>query len=313
MGTDAIPFRARPMLATLVSKPFDRAGWVYEEKYDGYRILAYKEGPKVTLLSRNNKDRTDTFPDVADAVAHLKQKRVLFDGEVIAFDRHKVSRFQLLQQGHSIRYAVFDCLYLNGTDLRRKPLEERRRILEGILPKNGEIFISRRLASNGFEAYRLSKQRGYEGIVAKDNSSHYVERRSTSWLKVKVHQEEEFVIGGFTQPGGSRQHLGALLLGAYDERRQLRYVGKVGTGFTRTILLSLSHLLTPIIRHTPAFADPPSTRGAVFVVPKLVAQIAFQEWTRDGKLRQPVYLGLRDDKKPHDCLLPRRRAYSNAT
>ena len=304
MSNDVIPFRAQPMLATLVSQPFDRAGWVYEEKYDGYRILAYKEGSKVTLLSRNDKDRSDAFPGVVDRVAHLKQRTVLLDGEVIAFDRHKVSRFQLLQQGHSTRYAVFDCLYSNGTDLRQKPLEQRRQVLEDILPKDGEILISRRLASNGFEAFRLAKRRGFEGIVAKDNAAPYVGRRSTSWLKVKVHQEEEFVIGGFTRPEGSRQHLGALLLGAYDRRRQLRYVGKVGTGFTRAALLSLSHLLTPTLRHRSAFADPPPARGAIFVAPKLVAQIAFQEWTSDRRLRQPVYLGLRDDKRPQDCLLP---------
>jgi bifunctional non-homologous end joining protein LigD len=293
------------MLASLVSKPFDRAGWVYEEKYDGYRILAYKEGSKVTLRSRNNKDRSDTFPGVADAVAHLKQRTVLLDGEVVVFDRHKVSRFQLLQQGHSTRYAVFDCLYSNGTDLRQKPLDERRKVLEDILPENGEILISRRLASNGFEAFRLAKRRGFEGMVAKDSAAPYVGRRSSSWLKVKVHQEEEFVIGGFTRPEGSRQHLGALLLGAYDGRRQLRCVGKVGTGFTRSTLLFLSRLLTPIIRRTAAFADPPPAREAVFVAPKLVAQIAFQEWTSDGRLRQPVYLGLRDDKRPQDCLLPK--------
>ena len=305
MRKDVIPFRAQPMLATLVSQPFDRTGWVYEEKYDGYRILAYKEGSKVTLLSRNRKDRSDTFPSVAEAVARLKQRTLLLDGEVIAFDRHNVSRFQLLQQGHSTGYAVFDCLYSNGTDLRQKPLGERRRILEDILPKEGEIFISRRLASHGFEAFRLAKRRGFEGIVAKDTAAPYVDRRSTSWLKVKVHQEEEFVIGGFTRPEGSREHLGALLLGGYDQRRQLRYVGKVGTGFTRRTLLSLSHLLTPIIRRASAYADPSPTRGAVFVAPKLVAQIAFQEWTSDGRLRQPVYLGLRDDKRPQDCWLPK--------
>lgn len=311
--SDIIPFRARPMLATLVSQPFDRTGWVYEEKYDGYRILAYKEGPQVTLFSRNNKDRTDTFPGVTGAVSHLKERTVLLDGEIVVFDRHKVSRFQLLQQGRTSRYAVFDCLYSNGTDLRRRKLEERRRIVEDMVPKDGEIFVSRRLASNGLEAYRLAKQRGLEGVVAKDNASAYVERRSTSWLKVKVHQEEELVIGGFTRPAGSRQHLGALLLGAYDDRRRLRYVGKVGTGFSRHTLASLSRLLKPIVRPTSAFADPPSTRGNVFVSPKLVAQIAFQEWTADGKLRQPVYLGLRDDKRPQDCLLPKNSKSMRST
>jgi bifunctional non-homologous end joining protein LigD len=305
MANQIIPFRARPMLATLVNKPFDRPGWVYEEKYDGYRILAYKEGKKVTLFSRNDKDKTEAFQSVAAAVAKLKDSTVLLDGEVVAFDRHKVSRFQLVQQGRSTRFAVFDCLYLNGKDLRRRPLAERRNALEKIIAGDGSIFVSRRVAENGLEAFRLAQQRGFEGIVAKDNSSSYVEQRSKSWLKVKVHQEEEFVIAGFTSPAGSRQHLGALLLGAYNRRRELRYIGKVGTGFTHSTLSSLSRLLTPIVQQKSAFTDPPRGRGITFVAPKLVAQIAFQEWTGDARLRQPVYLGLRDDKKPQECLLPR--------
>ncbi len=305
MANQIIPFRVRPMLATLVSKPFDRPGWVYEEKYDGYRILAYKEGKKVTLLSRNDKDKTLAFATVAAAVAKLKASTVLLDGEVVAFDCRKVSRFQLVQQGRSTRFAVFDCLYLNGTDLRRSPLVERRKLLEKSVAGNGEMFVSRRLAENGLEAFRLAQQRGFEGIVAKDNSSPYVEQRSKSWLKVKVHQEEEFVIGGFTSPAGSRLHLGALLLGAYDSAGKLRFVGKVGTGFTHSTLSSLSRSLMPAVREKPVFTNPPRGRGITFVAPKLVAQIAFQEWTADGKLRQPVYLGLRDDKKPRECLLPR--------
>src|SRR5215472_15024957 len=158
MPTERIPFRVHPMLATLVRTPFERPGWVYEEKYDGYRILAYKEGRKVTLLSRNHRDRTHTFSHIAAEVGRLPERTLLLDGEVVAFDRHKVSRFQLLQQGHTARYAVFDCLYCNGTDLRRKPLGQRREVLEDVLPKDGEILISRRLASNGFEAFRLTKQ-----------------------------------------------------------------------------------------------------------------------------------------------------------
>ncbi len=305
MADQIIPFRVRPMLAMLVSKPFDRAGWVYEEKYDGYRILAYKEGKKVTLLSRNDKDKTEAFATVAAAVAKLDASTVLLDGEVVAFDRRKVSRFQLVQQGRSTRFAVFDCLYLNGSDLRRKPLVERRKLLEKIVAGNGEMFVSRRLAENGLKAFRLAQQRGFEGIVAKDNSSPYMEQRSKSWLKVKVHQEEEFVIGGFTSPAGSRAHLGALLLGSYDSGGKLRFVGKVGTGFTHSTLSSLSRLLMPTVREKPAFTNPPRDRGITFVAPKLVAQIAFQEWTADARLRQPVYLGLRDDKKPRECLLPR--------
>jgi len=305
MPNDRIPFRVRPMLATLVSKPFERLGWVYEEKYDGYRILAYKEGPKVTLLSRNDKDRTQGYAEIAAAIAALPARTLLLDGEVVAFDRHKVSRFQLLQQGRSAQYAVFDCLYKDGNDLRSKPLSERRTVLEAVLGGNTKLFISRRLAANGLEAYRVAKRRGFEGIVAKDNSAPYTEGRSTKWLKVKVHQEEELVVAGFTAPEGTRLHLGALILGAYDAQNRLRYVGKVGTGFTHSTLASLSRVLKPLIQKDSPLVDPPRERGLTFVKPKLVAQIAFQEWTADGKLRQPVYLGLRDDKKPQECLLPK--------
>lgn len=292
------------MLATLVSEPFDQPGWVFEEKYDGYRIVAYKEGSSVTLVSRNDKDKTQAFSHIAAAIARLPERTLLLDGEAVAFDRHQVSRFQLLQQGHSTRYAVFDCLYRNGVDLRSQPLADRRKVLESVIHGSGPLFLSRRLPGNGFDAYRVAKEREFEGIIAKDNESAYVERRSRSWLKVKVHQEEEFVIGGFTQPEGSRLHIGALLLGAYDRERRLRYVGKVGTGFTRDTLASLSKVLKPLIQGDAAFIDPPRGRSTTFVAPKLVAQIAFQEWTGDGKLRQPVYLGLRDDKKPHESLLP---------
>jgi bifunctional non-homologous end joining protein LigD len=310
MAGHRIPFRVRPMLATLVSKPFDRPGWVYEEKYDGYRILAYKEGPKVTLLSRNDKDRTQSFAGIAAAIAGLPARTLLLDGEVVAFDRRKVSRFQLLQQGRSAQYAVFDCLYKDGTDLRSEPLSERRKVLEAGIGDHSKLFVSRRLAADGLEAYCTAKRRGFEGIVAKDNYAPYVEGRSTKWLKVKVHQEEELVVAGFTAPEGTRQYLGALILGAYDAQNRLHYVGKVGTGFTRSTLASLSRVLKPLMQKDSPLVDPPRERGLMFVKPKLVAQIAFQEWTADGKLRQPVYLGLRDDKKPQDCLLPEEFQHS---
>jgi bifunctional non-homologous end joining protein LigD len=152
-------------------------------------------------------------------------------------------------------------------------------------------------------AYREASRRGFEGVVAKNASALYEERRSDQWLKVKVHQEEELVIGGFTPPRGSRRHLGALLLGAY-RGRDLVFVGKVGTGFTEAILEDLSKRLKPLLRKASPFAAPPHEKGAVWVAPRLVAQVAFQEWTADEKLRQPVFLGLRDDKKPEDCRLP---------
>jgi bifunctional non-homologous end joining protein LigD len=292
------------MLATLVDEPFHRAGWVYEEKYDGYRILAYKEGKTVTLLSRNAKDRTHSFSEIASAIATLPSRALLLDGEVVAFDGKLVSRFQLLQQGRVPQvYAVFDCLYRNGVDLRARPLPERRAAMEAAIGDTERLFPSRRLAENGLKAYEVARKKGWEGVVAKDNSAPYIEGRSTKWLKVKAKQEEEFVIVGFTQPGGARTHFGALLLGAH-RGKDLLYVGKVGTGFTQKTLDALHAKLRRLARPTPAVANPPREKGAVWVAPKLVAQVAYQEWTADERLRQPVYLGLRDDKKASEVVMP---------
>jgi bifunctional non-homologous end joining protein LigD len=162
---------------------------------------------------------------------------------------------------------------------------------------------SRRLADDGLVAYRTAKQRGYEGVVAKDNSAPYIEGRSAKWLKVKVRREEEFVIAGYTAPSGSRKHFGALLLGAYGNGK-LYYVGKVGTGFSEQTLASLSRAFQPLFRKSSPFVDPPRGKGVTYLTPRLVAQVAFQEWTADHKLRQPAFLGLRDDKSPEECVLP---------
>ena len=299
-----IPFRVQPMLATLVAEPFDKPGWVFEEKYDGDRILAYKEGDRVRLLSRNGKDRNDRFPRIAAAIAALAAQTLLLDGEVVVFDGKGVSRFQLLQQskGEPV-YAVFDCLYHDGKDLRGEPLSARRTVMEASLGSSPLLIASRRLAADGLEAFRAAKRRGFEGLVAKDLSCPYVEARSARWLKVKVHQEEEFVIGGYTKPAGSRQHFGALLLGAYRGDK-LHYVGKVGTGFDEPTLAALYDEFQPLVQSRSALVDAPREKGAVFIEPKLVAQISFQEWTAQNKLRQPVFLGLRDDKDAHDVRLP---------
>ena len=302
--SDRIPFRVQPMLATLVHKAFHRPGWVYEEKYDGVRILAYKEGTSVSLMSRNDKDRSQTYPNIAAAIAKLPDRTLLLDGEVIAFDSHQVSHFQLLQEGKVPPfYAVFDCLYQNGRDMRAEPLSARRGPMEAAIRGSERLFPSHRLNPNGLEAFRVAKTKGYEGMVAKDNSSPYVEGRSRKWLKCKVHQEDEFVIGGYTSPGGSRTHFGALLLGAYH-RGELRYVGKVGTGFDRKLLASLFEKFQPLVRKQSAFVDPPPERGVTYLAPQLVAQIAYEELTADKKLRQPVFLGLRDDKSAKECFLP---------
>jgi len=301
---DRIPFRVTPMLATLVRKPFHKPGWIYEEKYDGYRILAYKEGERVTLVSRNGNDRTAAYAPVARAIQQLRIRTLLLDGEVVAFDSKGISRFQLLQEGsRATAYAVFDCLYSSGRDLRHEALEIRRPAAESAIDKAEVLMISRRLAENGLDAFKVAKQKGYEGVVAKDLSAPYIEGRSSKWLKVKVHQEEELIIGGFTKPEGSRRYFGALLLGAY-EGGKLRYVGKVGTGFNENTLASLHQKFKPLVESEPAFVDPPREKGITYLKPRLVAQISFQEWTADRKLRQPVYLGLRDDKRPEEVQLP---------
>jgi bifunctional non-homologous end joining protein LigD len=302
---DRIPIRVRPMLALLVAQPFDRQGWVFEEKYDGIRILAYKEGSKLSLLSRNDLDRTAAYADIAAAIGQLRDRTLILDGEVVAFDPEGVSRFQFLQRGDvAPRFAVFDCLFRNGRDLRAEPLSHRRHELEAALgepPK--QLLVSHRLAQNGLTAYSIAKRRGLEGIVAKDSDASYDERRSSKWLKVKVHQEEEFVIGGFTAPAGARKHLGALLLGAY-RGKDFVFVGKVGTGFSQQTLADLAKSFRPLIRGSAPFIDAPHVKNVTWLEPRLVAQIAFQEWTADQKLRQPVFLGLRDDKAPAESVLP---------
>jgi bifunctional non-homologous end joining protein LigD len=295
-----IPFRVSPMLATLVAKPFTRPNWVFEEKYDGVRMLAYKEGSRVSLISRNGIDRTERYPEIAAAVANLKPDPLLLDGEVVVFDKNSVSRFQLLQQGKgTAQYALFDCLYCNGKDLRREPLSARRKILEKISSIDHPMLLSANLSDDGLKAYQIAGKRGFEGIVAKDLLSPYVSRRSSFWLKVKIHHEQEFVIAGYTKPSGSRVDFGALLLGVYADNG-LEYVGKVGTGFDQETLQTLFHKMRPLSQHKSPFVAAPRERDVTFVNPKLVAQISFAEWTGDGKLRQPVYLGLRDDKNPKD-------------
>ena len=297
-----VPFRISPMLATLVDAPFKNSNWVFEEKYDGVRILAYKEGSQVSLISRNAINRTARYPEIAAAIGHLKSETLALDGEIVVFDAKNVSRFQLLQQGKGRpQYAIFDCLYADGKDLRNEPLSNRRAALEHVVTPSSTLRLSARLASDGVKAFQIASRRGYEGVVAKNLSSAYVQGRSREWLKVKVHQEDEFVIGGFTEPAGSRKHFGALMLGVYSQGH-LRYAGKVGTGFDERTLDSLYRKFHRLIREKSPFSPDVRERGATFLSPRLVAQVSFTERTSDGKLRHPVYLGLRDDKSAKEVV-----------
>ena len=299
------------MLATLVDAPFSRPGWVFEEKYDGIRLLAYKDGRRVRLITRNLKDRTADFPAIAAAVAALPAPTLVLDGEAVLFDARAVSRFQLLQRretpaaGHEPILAVFDVLYARGRDLRREPLARRRAVLEAEVKDGGALLVARRLAADGLDAFAEAKRRGLEGVIAKNEAAPYqADTRSRDWLKVKVRAEEEFVIGGYTAPGGSRTHFGALLVGAY-RGRDLRYAGKVGTGFTGKSLADLMTRFRTLVSPTSPFVDHIRERGVSWLAPRLVAQIGFTELTEDGKLRHPVYLGLREDKRASEVRWPR--------
>jgi bifunctional non-homologous end joining protein LigD len=288
------------MLATLVDAPFQEPGWIYEEKYDGIRIVATKDGGRVQLVTRNLIDRTADFPDIVAAIARLPAPTLVLDGEIVVFDADGISRFQLFGADGRRKpvYVVFDLLFARGHDLRRRPLVERRAALEKEVATGGLLKLARRLAANGLEAFELARERGLEGIVAKDPASAYeTGKRSMAWRKVKIRAEEEFVIGGCTAPAGARAHFGAILVGAFEGDR-LRYAGKVGTGFTAATLADLARRFRALARATSPFVDAPRERDVTWLTPKLVAQVGFMERTGDGRLRHPVFLGLRDDKAP---------------
>ena len=295
------------MLATLSPGIVEGPNWVFEEKYDGIRAVAGRERGDVKIWSRTLQDMTGGFPHVVEAVEALSDGDLTIDGELVALDDKGVSRFQLLQRrgiagASPTRYAVFDLLEHDGRSLMSRPLSERRTALERLLGRRtAPLFVSRRLARDGKAAYREAKRLGWEGIIAKDERSPYQPGvRSPLWRKVKVRKESEFVIGGYTAPKGGRQHLGALLVGLYDGPK-LRYVGKVGTGFTQETLEMLSQKLARLRTEKSPFDPPPPMRDARWVRPKLVAQLVYAEWTADGKLRQPAFLGLRTDKSPSEC------------
>ena len=297
----------RPMLATLSPTIVTGPEWVFEEKYDGIRAIATRDRGRVRLWSRTLQELTAGFPSTVAAVEALGGGDLGIDGELVALDPRGVSRFQLLQRRRTAgaaapRYAVFDVLELEGRSVMKRPLDERRAALETLVERrSGPVFISRRLVRDGQRAYRQARERGWEGIIAKDERGVYEPNtRSRSWRKVKVRKESEFVIGGFTPPEGGREHFGALLVGLYDGTR-LRYVGKVGTGYTRETLATLAAKLARLRTDRPPFDPAPRIREATWVRPRLVAQLAYAEWTADGKLRQGAFLGLRTDKAPTEC------------
>jgi bifunctional non-homologous end joining protein LigD len=272
--------------------------WVFERKLDGIRCLAVKDGGRTKLYSRNELALNDRYPAVAAALDADKADHFVVDGEAVAFvgDHDRFGG----GEGSELFYYVFDVLIADGRDVRELPLEERREVLEGVLQWKDPLRITDQLAGDGAKLLAEACSDGWEGLIAKRLGKPYVSTRSRDWLKLKCTRAQELVIGGFTAPHGSRTDLGALLVGYFDGDR-LRYAGKVGTGFTRATLKELSEKLAPLVRDTPAFEPEKGLpRAATWVEPELVGQIAFMEWTADGRLRHPSFLGLRIDKSARE-------------
>ncbi|HEX3766292.1 MAG TPA: non-homologous end-joining DNA ligase [Kofleriaceae bacterium] len=298
-------------LATLVAEPPDGPDWLHEQKFDGYRIVAELDHGKVRLLSRRFKEWTTAFPRVAEAVAALPVTRAVLDGEVAAVLPDGRTSFQALQNRDSanVAYFVFDLLAEDDEELVALPLEQRKARLADLVARAGRragvIRYSDHVVGGGSAFFALACERGLEGIISKRRDKPYLPGRGTTWLKIKCLHRQELVIGGFTDPEGSRQGIGALLVGYYTGS-QLIYAGKVGTGYTHAMLLELRKRLTPIERTTSPFSpEPPRAwTGASrhWVAPELVAEVAFSEWTNDGRLRHPSFQGLRFDKPPREVV-----------
>lgn len=303
----------RPMLATLIDAPFDDPDWIFETKWDGYRIVARIDEGKVTLLSRRGADVTRDYPGIAAALAKLRRVRqAAIDGELVALDRYGRSRFQLLQNAANTRarlaYCVFDLLFLNGRDLRRLPLLERKRRLRSLLGSGRTIRYSRHVKQRGKAAFRSARRRGDEGIMAKRAEGPYLSsRRTREWLKIKTALRQEAVIVGYTRPQRSRQHFGALVL-AVRKGDKWKFAGRAGTGFDRNSL-KLIHAKLAALRtaRKPFDAKVPGERGTVWVRPRMVCEVKFTEWTDDGQMRHPAFLGLRADKPARSVV--RERAH----
>ena len=315
----ALPRKPSPQLATPVTRPPDGSGWLFEPKLDGYRVLCRKDGDEVTVLTRRGNDWTSDFQAIADTVRSLPCTAGLIDGEAVVYDAHGVTSFQRLQnalKGDSsqIVLVAFDLLHLDGWDLTRSPLAERKALLERLLDgAPAAIRYGEHVTEDGAKFFTAACKLGLEGVVAKRASDPYrAGERTRSWLKIKCLKREEFVVVGFTDPGGSRTAFGALLVATRDGAdAPLRYAGKVGTGFDERTLKSLHRRLQPLERKTPP-VERASARGAMrgvhWVEPKLVAEIAYTEWTGDGRLRHPIFVGLREDRTAAEVVEERAAA-----
>ncbi len=316
----AQPSWMEPMLATLTDERFSRTGWLFEPKLDGERCLTFRRGTRVRLLSRNQESLNGNYPELVEALAAQPADRFIVDGEVVAF-AGGIPSFSRLQQrmgirdprraratGVAVTYFIFDLLYLEGYNVAELGLRRRKALLRDTLTFRRPLRWTPHRNTQGEAAYRDACRRGLEGVIAKRADAPYAHARSTDWLKFKCSNEQEFVIGGFTDPAGSRVGFGALLVGYYD-RGKLRYAGKVGTGYNERLLRILRRKLGRLRRRGSPFADEArERRGVHWVRPTLVAQVAFSEWTGEGRLRHPRFVGLRRDKPAREVVRegPRR-------
>ncbi len=311
------PAWVAPMLATLVDKPFSAEDWIFEPKLDGVRCLTFRNGKTPCVLSRNRLPLNQTYPELIPPLAEQATQSYITDGEVVTF-RGEVTSFSQLQRRMQLRdpeqalrvgvdvfYYLFDLLYLNGFDLREVPLIHRKALLRAAFEFRDPLRLTEHREREGEAYYREACRKGLEGIIAKRAGSTYVCGRSREWLKFKCWNEQEFVIVGFTEPKGGRVGFGALLLGYYEGDR-LRYAGKVGTGFDTELLAKLAQQLSALeTKNSPLAQEVKPGKGVHWVKPKLVAEVSFTEWTRDGKLRHPRFLGIRRDKDPRHVVRER--------
>jgi bifunctional non-homologous end joining protein LigD len=320
-----MPEEIHPMLATAVTKAFNDPAWVFEIKWDGYRATAFIRNKAVRLVSRNQNDLTTQYTELAAIPAQLQATTAILDGEIVALDEQGRPSFSQMQQRTGftspqkraarkpeipILYYAFDLLYLDGQDLRKLPLEERKKKLAALIQpgSEGNLRYSDHVEGQGLDLFEVAKQKGLEGIVAKRKSSVYEERRSQNWLKIKITQTLDCVVGGYTEAKKGRRFFGSLVLGLYDAKGQLVHVGQAGSGFTEATLASVwGELKSREAKKNPFIGKVEALRETSWVRPDLVAEIKFSEWTHPGdgipKLRAPVFLRLRSDKSPQDCVL----------
>jgi DNA ligase D-like protein (predicted ligase) len=297
-----------PMLATLVEKPFSSSEWIYEKKFDGVRCIACKKDNKVTLYSRNKKSMNSSFPEIVEALENIKKKDFVIDGEIVAFDRGITSFSKLQQRIHlknplasviknvKVYYYIFDILIDQGEDLRKKSIIERKKILKENFSFSNKLRFSQFCRKNGIKYFLEAKKNGLEGVIAKRNESKYISKRCGDWLKFKCVNQQEFIIIGYTEPQRSRVGFGSILIGYY-KNKNLHYAGKVGTGFNQKVLCDLKKKLSRLeLKESPIKNEKIKGRGITWIKPSLIAQVGFSEWTKDGKLRHPRFLGIRKDK-----------------